>query len=471
MSFTLKGRLVDVSNNDQPLSAYTIKAFDKDPLFDVFGDDPLGSSVTLDDGTFSIYFTKESFKKPGEFWESVLNEPDLYLKVFDPNGNFVHETPVISTQFVPFNNPNEIDQCEAIVVGSGFGGTIISLSLVNKFVKAENRQDPDTLKTKVVVLERGQWWVSHELPSSPGGNEFAKKPGPGVVPDKGMREYLETNDIPYRTWAYPDNINGLGQFLNTIRIVDRRGLYDYRISSKVHTIAGSGVGGGSLVYTNVTEEPDESVIDSWDTQLGLGINYSNLSEYFDMARGFIGVNKIATTTGIGTNKLLKTKAFQDAAEKIRQESPAIIKNPDKKSKFDPVDPDQGPFVEDIYAADLSITDIPYRKDELTLFRKGTPPYSDLLNLIKTNPKMQDKLAILLRKYFGEPNVCERQGRCALGCIPGARHTNNKKIFDYLKDQTKGRHFEVRPLAEVYDIEPLDGTGGNSYKYKIYYTDY
>ena len=473
MSFTLKGRLVDANNNDKPLSAYTIKIFDKNLIF---GDDLVGSSVTLDDGTFRIDLTKESFKRPLEFWTSPNNEPELYLKVFDPNGNPNNQPLVIGTPFVPYNNPNEMNQCEAVVVGSGFGGTIISLSLVNKFVKAENTQDPDTLKTKVVILERGQWWVSHELPSSPGGNEFAKKPGPGVVPDKGMREYLETNDISYRTWAYPDNINGLGQFLNTIRMVDRRGLYDYRISSKVHTIAGSGVGGGSLVYTNVTEEPDESVIDSWDTQLGLGINYSNLSEYFDMARGFIGVNKIATTTGIGTNKLLKTKAFQDAAEKIRQQSPAIIKNPDKKSKFDSLDPDQGPFVEDIYAADLSITDIPYRKDELTLFKKGTPPFSSaqgpsVLGSIQSDSKMQDKLAILLRKYFGEPNVCERQGRCALGCIPGARHTNNKKIYDYLKDQTKGRHFEVRPLAEVYDIEPLDGTGGNSYKYKIYYTDY
>src|SRR5919199_5162257 len=143
--FALKGRLVDASNNDQQLSSYTIKAFDKDPLFDVFGDDPLGSSVTLDDGTFSIYFTKESFKKPAEFWESVLNEPDLYLKVYDPSGNFIRETPVIATQFVPYNNPNEINQCEAVVVGSGFGGTIISLSLVNKFVKAENAGDPNTL--------------------------------------------------------------------------------------------------------------------------------------------------------------------------------------------------------------------------------------------------------------------------------------------------------------------------------------
>jgi GMC oxidoreductase len=268
----------------------------------------------------------------------------------------------------------------------------------------------------------------------------------------------------------------LGQFLNTIRIVDRRGLYDFRISSKVHTIAGSGVGGGSLVYTNVTEEPDESVIDSWDSQLKLGINYSNLSKYFDMARGWIGVNKIATTTAIGTGKLPKAKAFQDAAEKIRHQSPGIIKNPDKKSPFnpahpaDPADSDQSAFVEDIYAVDLSITDIPYRKDQNTLFRKANS-YTTILTSVQTDQQVQEKLAILLRKYNGEPNVCERQGRCALGCIPGARHTNNKKIYDYIKIQSKAKHFEVRPLAEVYDIEPLDGSGGSTYKYKIYYTDY
>jgi hypothetical protein len=56
----------------------------------------------------------------------------------------------------------------------------------------------------------------------------------------------------------------------------------------------------------------------------------------------------------------------------------------------------------------------------------------------------------------------------LGCVPGSRHTNNKKIFDYLKNQTKKNHFDVYPLCEVFDIEPL--TAG-SYKYKIHYTDY
>ena len=56
--------------------------------------------------------------------------------------------------------------------------------------------------------------------------------------------------------------------------MDRRGLYDYGISSKVHTIAGNGVGGGSLVYTNVTKEPDESVIDGGIVPTSLGVNSS-----------------------------------------------------------------------------------------------------------------------------------------------------------------------------------------------------
>lgn len=459
MSFTLKGELTD--DHNQPYSNYTVKAFHKEPIFDIFGDEPVGSAVTLDDGTFRIDFTK-SFT-----WAN--NQPKIYLKVFDTSGVNIHETPIIDPNFVAFNNSNEVNQCEAVVVGSGFGGTIITSSLVNQYVKEDQNLD-DQNKRKVVLLERGQWWVSHELPSSPGANEFEKE----MNPDKGMREYLESNDIPYRTWAYPDNINGLGEFLNTTRIIDRRGLYDYRMSSRVHTIAASGVGGGSLVYTNVTEEPDQSVIDSWDTQLNLGINYSNLSSYFKMASGFIGVNKIATTAPMGNSKLLKTDAFQEAAKKIRKETPAIITN---KSTFDPTNPDQKGLVEDIYAVNLAITDIPYRKDERTFLPLNlTPPnpnkpwtFPDILTSIQNDLQMQRKLAKLLRKYSAEQNVCERQGRCALGCIPGARHTFSKKIYDIIKNPDKKKQFEIRVLCEVYDIEPLPGAG-NTYKYRVYYTD-
>jgi choline dehydrogenase-like flavoprotein len=465
MSFTLKGQLAD--GDSQHLSNYIIKAFDKEPIFDILGDEPLGSAVTFDDGTFRIDFTKESFKKPLEFWANN-NQPKIYLKVFDTGGVNIYETPVIDPNFVAFNNSNQLNQCEAVVVGSGFGGTIITSSLVNKYV-ADDQNLPD--KRRVVLLERGQWWVSHELPSSPGANEFEKE----MNPDKGMREYLESNDIPYRTWAYPDNINGLGEFMNTTRIIDRRGLYDYRMFKNVHTIAGSGVGGGSLVYANVIEEPDQSVIDSWDSQLNLGINYGNISPYFDMASGFIGVNKIATTAPMGNSKLLKTDAFQEAAEKIRKETPGIITN---KPTFDPGNPDQTGLVEDIYAANLAITDIPYRKDERALLPLTlTPPnqqkswtFPDILHSIQTDLQMQTKVAKLLKKYSAEQNACERQGRCVLGCIPGARHTFSKKIYDIIKNTDKKKQFEMRVLCEVYDIEPLSGAGSAN-NYRVYYTDY
>src|SRR5574339_637670 len=100
MSFELKGSLTD--STGKPLSNYTIKAFDNDPLIDLLGDDPLGSSVTLDDGSFKITFSKEDFKKPAEFWESVTNEPDLYLKIFDVDGKIIHQTTIMTDPFSPY---------------------------------------------------------------------------------------------------------------------------------------------------------------------------------------------------------------------------------------------------------------------------------------------------------------------------------------------------------------------------------
>jgi hypothetical protein len=141
MSFELKGKLTDPGGN--PFPQYVVKAFDKDPIYDLLGDDALGSSVTLDDGTFTITFTKDDFKKFGEIWESP-NELQLYLKIIDPDGNPPHETPIISAPFTPYTNPAEINQCEAAVVGSGFGGTIVSLSLVNQ-LNEEDKAKPDVV--------------------------------------------------------------------------------------------------------------------------------------------------------------------------------------------------------------------------------------------------------------------------------------------------------------------------------------
>ena len=52
------------------------------------------------------------------------------------------------------SNHREIPECyEAVVIGSGFGGTIVSLTLANWF----DEQDTTHKVKRVAVLERGQW--------------------------------------------------------------------------------------------------------------------------------------------------------------------------------------------------------------------------------------------------------------------------------------------------------------------------
>lgn len=67
-----------------------------------------------------------------------------------------------------------------------------------------------------------------------------------------------------------------------------------------------------------------------------------------------------------------------------------------------------------------------------------------------------------------PKYCERQGRCILGCLPGARHPLNKTIINALLDPPgPGPKPDVtlRSLTEVDAIHPLDDGG-----YEVLYRD-
>jgi cholesterol oxidase len=52
--------------------------------------------------------------------------------------------------------------------------------------------------------------------------------------------------------------------------------------------------------------------------------------------------------------------------------------------------------------------------------------------------------------------CERQGRCFLGCLPGARHTLNKSIINKLLYAGGNPPVELRSLAEVTGFEKIQG---------------
>ena len=381
MEYVIKGKIHDPQNN--PLSNISVTAFDEDRLS---SDDRLGNTKSADDGNFEISFGQRQFDLFG-----IEGEPEVYLIIFDDKGKFLSvrdrqgyykkETENGNTMWKglvldDISNLDKYDitvtstrriipeEYEAVVIGSGFGGTIISLTLANYFSQTNK---------KVCILERGQWWVSHEMPLTSDGT---------IDGTSTIREYLEKNNMPYSLWAYPNNTNGFLSLIGNTRIIDKvRGLYDYRKLKNVGVVTASGVGGGSLVYFNITERPEHSVYESWATQNEVdhldtkyspkevydanAINYVEKEEdidkksldYFDIAQNFIGVNTITTNASMGKFKLPRTHAFQDAAQKISDQSGNIINDPRKDAGGKTIpDENEKPILD--FDARLSISDIP-----------------------------------------------------------------------------------------------------------------
>jgi cholesterol oxidase len=115
---------------------------------------------------------------------------------------------------------NEHSQFDAVVIGSGFGGSISALRL------AQSRK-------RVVVLERGRRYRPGDFP----------------------RDVREVDKI---FWRYPENSTS-------------RGLYELRFFSGIAAVVASGVGGGSLIYANVHIKPDAILFDDsrWPRSISL----------------------------------------------------------------------------------------------------------------------------------------------------------------------------------------------------------
>ena len=442
-------------SNDIPLKFVPVDVFRRSPMGDLILIAP-PAVITGPDGHFEIPLSQDIPIKNSQIYLAITDSTGRFTSVrdnqsrykkeefFSPEGkglkwrgevisnlnNVVNVVVVLEKRKIP-------ERYEAVVIGSGFGGTITSLTLANKY-EMDGEDKEKSLKRRVCILERGQWWVSHEMPTPDAANNGT------IDGEPTLRGYLTKNDMPYGTWAYPDNTKGLlNLFGNSRPINNLKGVYDYKAMRNVHIISASGVGGGSLVYTNVTEEPDRSVYEDWPTQNDGKPPLS--SEYFEMASRFIGVNSITTTAGIGKFLLPRASAFQNATKS------ATVK--ENLMNLDSLD------------AKLSITDIP---DTRVLFSKVGP--LELNNSIEkmTPEELKQTLVKINNKYGKENNVCQRQGRCILGCIPGARHTLNKQIFTKIKNE--GSRLEVHPLCEVIDIGETT-EGQQDYKYYVKFLDY
>src|SRR4026209_1577797 len=241
--------------------------------------------------------------------------------------------------------PNEFD---AIIIGSGFGGAVSALRL------AEGGYD-------VLVLERGRRWKREEYPS------------------------ITRSDWLWNE-AHPERSNGW---------------LDIRQHGNIGTVAGAGVGGGSLHFANVVIDALEDFFQAgWPPEINLGV----LAPYYQKVSDILQPRKIPTNQFSNRTKLLK-EAAQLAGFAAQYDEVEL------GIKFDPN-----------YAYDAS-----------------------------REPRVED--SVMTPNADGLPQgFCVHLGQCELGCPVEARNT---LALNYIpRAEKKGA--EVRPNHVVRNIEPVSG---------------
>jgi choline dehydrogenase-like flavoprotein len=396
----------------QPLVGIPVKAFEQKLPFDkTLTRSP---QPTDNEGYFRIIPQRNISETASNVYIVVIDKSKKFVSVRDRHSRYKRkeDSSVLNWRGQIISNLNNIieivvrqeaiptpTEYDSVVIGSGFGGTIVSLALAKMYNK-ENESK------KVCILERGQWWISHVIPDS-----------------NPLRKFLVKNNMPFSTYPYPNDLRGMLTAIGNSRAINKvQGLFDLKRLNNVNVIAGSGVGGGSLVYFNITERSDPIVYENWPTEHdGIG---PSLGEFYHLAERFIGVNPITSTAGLGSQTLAKAEVFQDAAKQIGASKILNLNDLDAK---------------------LSITDIP----------------TDVFDPKAGRPNQED-----IRKYSEEENICQRRGRCGLGCVPDSRHTLDNKLFKAIE---KGLPIDIHPLCEVLDIEELPT--GQGYRYAVRFLDY
>lgn len=160
--------------------------------------------------------------------------------------------------------------CDALVVGSGYGGSVAALRLAEKGLR-------------VLLLERGSEYLTGEFP-----NDFSQLP-------KHLRANVPGQALP------------LGR---------ASGLFEFTVGKGMVTVGGNGLGGGSLINAGVVIKPDDDVFaqDAWPAAIrhamGDAAGKSDLRCAYAKARRTLGAAPYADPAG---GPPLKTKALQRTA--------------------------------------------------------------------------------------------------------------------------------------------------------------
>jgi cholesterol oxidase len=311
---------------------------------------------------------------------------------------------------------------DVIIIGSGFGATVAAL-------------DQSAKGKRILILERGVWWLTPELSAENPMSPF-------------LKTHPQTQPVQY--WPRPDHRGGVIDLLSVVKASGPLGdlqdfasgvidffsgrkrpepLYRYHSFDEADILTASGVGGGSLIYSNVTIEPyfdtaaqQYPVMSSWTGAARL--THADYTKGLDWMKG-----KRGAPSGIVTK--YPNAIPQNQLGNINSSDPRLL----GRARF---------------LRDASVSpDLP-----TDLKNKIVEPWGALqLQVAEADPS----------NSATNKNFCERQGRCFLGCLPAARHTLNKTLLKQLPvaDETK---VAIRPLANVDYLEPIAAGG-----YTVHYT--
>ena len=274
---------------------------------------------------------------------------------------------------------------DAIVIGTGFGGTIAAVQLVAK-------------GKRVLLLERGTFFRSPDpLPPA--------NPLPAIADPFG--KWANDNHMPVQYWPRPDHRKGLQDFFAVLRgQLSPNGLYQYSMFNQADILTANGVGGGSLIYSNVTIQPEKTALDRIGLKLA-DADYQAARQWMEGPPGNHAAGNRGWLNYVVTKFPLNKDMTADDYAKLGVD-PVTDKDTD------------GSYILLDRARVL-------RAAAKTVSKKLGVPMSwaplELAVIDYDERRGKNSDSIKARTH------CERQGRCMIGCLPQARHTLNKTLFN------------------------------------------
>jgi cholesterol oxidase len=162
---------------------------------------------------------------------------------------------------------------DVVIVGSGFGGAVCAFRLA-------------AAGARVLVLERGRRWH------------------PGNFPRK-----------PTDPWLWDDR-----------RVEERHGWFDFRVFENMSVVQGAGVGGGSLVYANISVDARREAFDrGWPPE----ITFERLQDQYAKVARMLELERVPQPQWPERTRLLRAGADQAGfLDKFRPVELAVRFDPD-----------------------------------------------------------------------------------------------------------------------------------------------